>query len=257
MYDTAETSSLVTEERVNNTLVRAVYLQILRGRDGCDGLPGRDGRDGLPGRDGVKGDKGDKGDTGPVGAAGPKSGGVVYTRWGKKSCPTGAQLVYEGIAGGGGWNHPGGGANYVCLLLKPKESPKETKSVPIPSAYTLIYGAEYENVNNIELFKGKNYHNVPCAVCYTSTKTVKLMIPGANSCPSSWTREYKGYLMSQHHDLKAKSVYECVDESPESIDGSVGNTYGAIFYFTLPACDSGICPPCTPNKAITCVVCTK
>ena len=66
----AETSSLVTEERVNNTLVKAVYLQILRGRDGRDGLPGRDGVKGE------KGDKGDKGDTGPVGAAGPKSGGV-------------------------------------------------------------------------------------------------------------------------------------------------------------------------------------
>ena len=99
VYDTAETSSLVTEERINNTLVRAVYLQILRGRDG---------RDGLPGRDGVKGEKGDKGDTGPVGAAGPKSGGVVYTRWGRKSCPTGAQLVYEGIAGGSRWDQTGG-----------------------------------------------------------------------------------------------------------------------------------------------------
>ena len=244
MYDTAETSSLVTEERVNNTIVRAVYLQILRGRDG---------RDGLPGRDGVKGEKGDKGDTGPVGAAGPKSGGVVYTRWGRKSCPTGAQLVYEGITGGSHWNHPGGGANYVCLSKVP-----EFMSKSVPSDYNLMYGAEYENVNNIDLFKGKNYHNVPCAVCYASTKTVKLMIPAKTSCPSSWIREYKGYLMSQHHNHNGKSVYECVDENPESVDGSVGNTNGAIFYFTLPTCGTGLpCPPYVTNKAITCVVCTK
>ena len=89
--------SLITEEKVNDTLVRSVYLQILRGRDGRDGVPGRDG---VKGERGDKGEKGEKGETGPVGQAGPKSGGVVYTCWGRKSCPTGAQLLYEGIAGG-------------------------------------------------------------------------------------------------------------------------------------------------------------
>ena len=76
--------------------MKEVYLQILRGRDGCDGLPGRDGQ---KGERGDKGEKGEKGETGTVGVAGPKSGGVVYSRWGRKSCPndTGAQLVYEGI----------------------------------------------------------------------------------------------------------------------------------------------------------------
>ena len=91
-----------------------VYLQTLRGRDG---LPGRDGQ---KGERGDKGEKGEKGETGAVGAAGPKSGGVVYTRWGRKSCPndTGTQLVYEGITGGSHWNNPGGGANYVCLYQR-------------------------------------------------------------------------------------------------------------------------------------------
>ena len=241
MYDTAETSSLVTEERVNNTIVRAVYLQILRGRDG---------RDGLPGRDGVKGEKGDKGDTGPVGAAGPKSGGVVYTRWGRKSCPTGAQLVYEGITGGSSWDQTGGGANYVCLSKVP-----QIMSKSVPSIYNLMYGAEYENVNNI--FPGKNNHNVPCAVCYTSTKEVKLMIPGTTECPSTWTKEYRGYLMTDHHTHKRNAVYECVDESPESIYGSQGDINGALFYFIRSSCSGVPCPPYNSNKAITCVVCTK
>ena len=247
MYDTAETSSLVTEERVNNTLVKAVYLQILRGRDGRDGLPGRDGVKGE------KGDKGDKGDTGPVGAAGPKSGGVVYTRWGRKSCPTGAQLVYEGIVGGSSFDQTGGGANYVCLPKVP-----EFMSKSVPRSYAFMYGAEYEDVNNI--FPGKHDHNAPCAVCYTSTKTVKLLIPAKTSCPSSWTREYKGYLMTDRHNHKRNAVYECVDENPESIavDGSVGDTNGALFYFILPTCGTGLpCPPYVTNKAITCVVCTK
>ena len=96
------TSSVSTNEGyINETNVKEVFLQILRGRDGRDGLPGRDGQ---KGERGYKGEKGEKGETGAVGGAGPKSGGVVYTRWGRKSCPndTGAQLVYEGITGGSG-----------------------------------------------------------------------------------------------------------------------------------------------------------
>ena len=40
------------------------YIEILRGRDGRDGLPGRDGKDG------VRGDKGEPGTTGPAGEKG-------------------------------------------------------------------------------------------------------------------------------------------------------------------------------------------
>ena len=64
---------------INNTEVKDIYIQILRGRDGCDGLTGRDGQKGE------RGDIGMKGDGAPMGPAGPKSGGVVYTRWGKTS----------------------------------------------------------------------------------------------------------------------------------------------------------------------------
>ena len=74
----------------------------------------------MKGERGDKGEKGEKGETGARGDAGPKSGGVVYTRWGRKSCPTGAQLLYEGIAGGGHYTHSGGGANYVCLPKVPQ-----------------------------------------------------------------------------------------------------------------------------------------
>ena len=165
--------------------MKEVYLQILRGRDGRDELPGRDGQKGErgdKGEEGKKGEKGEKGETGAVGGADPKSGGVVYTRWGRKSCPndTGAQLVYEGITGGSHWDHSGGGANYVCLLNVP-----QYMSTIVPSAYSFIYATEYDDVNGI--FPGQHNYNPPCAVCYSSTKRVKLMIPAITSCPSSWT----------------------------------------------------------------------
>ncbi|XP_028411426.1 short-chain collagen C4-like [Dendronephthya gigantea] len=67
--------------------------------EGCErGLPGRDGRDGrdsiVPGPPGKRGSPGSRGVRGPPG----NSGGTVYTRWGKKTCPSGATLIYSGTS---------------------------------------------------------------------------------------------------------------------------------------------------------------
>uniref|UniRef100_A0A1X7T0X2 Collagen IV NC1 domain-containing protein n=2 Tax=Amphimedon queenslandica TaxID=400682 RepID=A0A1X7T0X2_AMPQE len=243
-------SSVSTNKRyINETNVKEVYLQILRGRDGRDGLTGRDG---VKGERGDKGERGEKGETGPIGKTCTKCGGVVYTRWGRKSCPTGAELLYEGITGGSYYDHPGGGANYVCLPKVPQYMSTTYKHTNLAN---YMYGTEYEWTNGI--FPGTDQHNVPCAVCYTSTKSVKLMIPARTSCPSSWTMEYKGYLMAERSSHHAKSVYECVDESAESINGSQANVNGATIFFTLSTCNGLPCPPYVNNVPITCVVCTK
>ena len=51
------------------------------------------------------------------GPPGPTTGGVVYTRWGKTTCPStsGTQLLYAGRAAGSHYTEKGGGANYLCL----------------------------------------------------------------------------------------------------------------------------------------------
>ena len=84
------------------------YIEVLRGRDG------RDGRDGLPGPSGLQGLRGGQGVAGPPG---PRNGGVVYTRWGKSTCPSvsGTTLVYAGRAGGTWYQHKGGAANHLCM----------------------------------------------------------------------------------------------------------------------------------------------
>ena len=85
------------------------YYDILRGRDG------------LPGVRGEKGEHGKEGKVGPPGPPGPASGGVLYTRWGKSSCPNtpGTELVYAGRTGGSFFNQEGGGANYLCMPEDP------------------------------------------------------------------------------------------------------------------------------------------
>ena len=109
------------------------YIEVLRGRDG------RDGRDGVPGPRGPQGQKGDQGVAGPPG---PRSGGVVYTRWGKSSCPnvSGTTLLYAGRAGGSWWQQKGGAANYLCM----PDNPDYLSYQPGVQGYNYVYGAEYE-----------------------------------------------------------------------------------------------------------------
>ena len=83
------------------------------------------------------------------------------------------------------------------------------------------------------------------------------MIPAKIVCPTSWTVEYVGYLMTDYYDHKNNVVYECVDKDAESIDGSAGDIGGAFFYFVKTTCTGLPCPPYVNNRVITCVVCTK
>ena len=65
------------------------------------GEPGKPGTNKLfPGPPGPKGNQGAVGRTGargPQGAKGKKGqSGVKYVRWGRTTCPSGAQIVYKG-----------------------------------------------------------------------------------------------------------------------------------------------------------------
>ena len=285
--DQSQAQSMVPSNGNNkNTTNDCHNLRLLSGRDGRDGQPGsrgRDGRDGLsgppgpqgiqgkdgpangpPGPRGLPGERGQQGETGPrglpgergqqgetglVGQPGPRSGGVVYTRWGKSSCPSvaGTELVYTGRAGGSFYNH-GGAANYLCMPLDPEYTLQYTSGV---QGHNYVYGTEYE-----EPIMGLRSHNVPCAVCSATTRQQLLMIPAKTSCPTSWTREYYGYLMSQHRNYYP-SRYECVDKDQESIPGSQANTNGALFYHVEANCNGMQCPPYNNYKELNCVVCTK
>ena len=133
-------------------------MNVLRGRDGRDGPTGRDGRDGLAGPMGSQGPRGLQGPPGPVnappgprgltgatgergpagdrGPAGPRSGGVVYTRWGKSTCRNGADLVYAGVMGGSKHNQAGGGSTRLCMPLDPEYTLPYINGVQSYTPYT-------------------------------------------------------------------------------------------------------------------------
>ena len=234
------------------------------GRDGRDGIPGTAGQNGFPGYPGPKGEpgvsgsqgkKGERGEIGSQGAPGPATGGAVYTRWGKTTCNTsiGTQLLYAGRAGGSHYSTLGGASNYLCMPNDPEYG---------------IYTSgvqSWSNVDGVEMqsrdgpLRAFHLHNVPCAVCYTQRETT-VMIPAKLTCPSGWTREYSGYLMcavtkSGYSDKR--TMFECVDSSPDVVPGQVHFNPGAVFYHNEASCNGLACPPYVAEKELTCVVCSK
>ena len=180
--------------------------------------------------------------------------GVTYTRWGKSSCPssTGAQLVYAGRTGGTNWNIRGGAAEKICLPEDP-EYAAETSGISVPY-YSIVQGVEYQ------LFSGPNAnvteHNAPCAVCYVPTRATTIMVPAKTSCPSSWTREYYGYLMTEYDNFY-RSSYNCLDNSLDVVAGTEDTESPALFYYTITDCNALPCPPYENTRILSCAVCTK
>ena len=143
--------------------------------------------------------------------------GVVYTRWGKRTCPSTARLVYFGVAAGAHYAHPGTAANYICLPHNPEYYNYGSRG-KYP-AY--VYGAEYETWGSPLNRLGN--HNVPCAVCEARKQTM-LMIPAKINCPSRWTREYNGWLMASYYGHRSPKMFVCMDKNPDMQRGFITAT---------------------------------
>ena len=154
--------------------------------------------------------------------------------------------------GGEYYDHQGGGANYLCLPSNPKYD--KYKNGHQYAGY--MYGTEYEVVNHI--FK-KNIadHDAPCVVCFVESRGSMLMMPARNDCPSGWTEEYHGYLMTAYYNHKNQKDFICVDKDAESVPGSEANKNGALLYPVEGKCGALPCGPYVDHRELTCAVCTK
>ena len=83
------------------------------------------------------------------------------------------------------------------------------------------------------------------------------MLPARSECPSSWTREYYGYLVAPHITGNYRAQFECMDKDPESIPGSAADNGGATMHMFEATCIGLPCPPYDPQKELNCAVCTK
>lgn len=157
--------------------------------------------------------------------------------------------MYKGRVTGPTASKSGGGSNYICLVDN-----AEYFSEGGHSHYASLYGTEYEfDAGPKATFLNQN---VPCAVCEVTTRSKYMMLPGRYNCPSSWNREYYGYLMVEH-DNHYRTEYICVDRNPEKVPGGEGQQSSIHMYPVKVSCTGIACPPFNSQKDVTCAFCTK
>ena len=110
---------------------------------------------------------------------------------GKEFLPksSGTQLLYAGKAGGTEHNQRGGAAEKICLPADPEYLDGTAGFTTYDSSR--MQGSEYEfhSGPNTDVYQ----YNVPCAVCFISTRATVIMVPAKTDCPSSWTHESVSY----------------------------------------------------------------
>ncbi|MDZ4846623.1 MAG: hypothetical protein SH857_13870 [Chitinophagales bacterium] len=180
---------------------------------------------------------------------------VKFTNWGRPDCPATSSLVYTGTVGGSSHDQSGSGFNTLCL----SRTPNFVDFNDANHNGALIYGLEYEiggyGVSNLGGVAASSFQDreAECAVCI-ATATTMLMVPGTVVCPSGWTQQYWGYLMSVHYS-QWSTEFVCVHNSA-TLYGSTSNSNGDLWY----PVEAEICAlraPYIANRELTCSVCTK
>ncbi|XP_062599823.1 short-chain collagen C4-like [Saccostrea cucullata] len=178
---------------------------------------------------------------------------IVYTRWGKKTCPSNAQLVYSGLAGGSWYDHSGAASDPLCLPRDPEWGIYRDGT---DGEKGYVYGAEYQTFD-VSHSASLHDHDVPCAVCLVKDRSVVRLFPGRRTCYKGWNLEYEGYLMSGRYNQAAATAYKCVDKNPDILHGGRLNKNGYCFYHVEARCGSLKCPPYVEGRELVCAVCSK
>ncbi|KAI8513823.1 hypothetical protein Bbelb_081470 [Branchiostoma belcheri] len=181
---------------------------------------------------------------------------VTYVRWGKKTCPQHAELVYEGVIGGSHYAHSGGGANYLCMPYQPTYDTPQAGS-QTPRGY--LYGSQYYTTD-FEPYNQLYKHDPPCAVCRVPSRSTTYTVPARNACPSGWNIEYTGYMMTSQYGQK-RSQFICMDENADYVFWTSYDQGTAAFLYPVEVrCVAGGSIPCAPyvdGNELTCAVCTS
>lgn len=125
------------------------------------------------------------------------------------------------------------------------------------SSSSAIYGAEYA-VSGFNPFKKPlNNYAAPCAACYVESRGFQMMIPARYDCPSGWTRDYWGYLMTKSYGSKGNTDFICVDEDAEYVPFSHADSGGNKLNPVQGHCYVLPCGPYVRGRELTCAVCSK
>ena len=105
------------------------------------------------------------------------------------------------------------------------------------------------------MFMATMIFEVLCAVCHVSNCIAVYMVPAKNTCPTGWTTEYYGYLMSAASgNVRHRTQFTCVDTTFKGVPGTSANLDGLLFHFVEERCGS---LPCPHTGELSCAICTK
>ena len=80
-------------------------------------------------------------------------------------------------------------------------------------------------------------------------------------CPSGWSREYYGYMMSDRIDnnREGRKSTICVDANAEVVPGTGANTFPSLALLLSVECTNSelLCSPYVDGRILSCAVCTK
>ncbi|XP_077978986.1 uncharacterized protein LOC144434409 [Glandiceps talaboti] len=154
------------------------------------------------------------------------------------------------------YNHPGNGANYLCLPILPDYDENEVESdIQLDRGY--LYHTEYSGSTGP--FVDKRYHDVSCAVCLDDLHDNIIMYPARNDCPSDWDVVYHGFLMAGRNSYQT-TEHVCVDVEGGFIVGTAESVIGGRLYPVEGRCPTGSSIPCAPyvdGYELTCAICAK
>ena len=125
------------------------------------------------------------------------NGGGMYTRWGRNACPAEHTTLHTGYMVGALDTHVSGGAAYKCLSAKLGLA--EYSTTKQTSTNHHLYLVEYPaaaSLTAIGVSTSLQHKDAACSVCQTPGRAWSLTVPGRQDCPTSFTLDYKGYLMA-------------------------------------------------------------
>ena len=180
---------------------------------------------------------------------------MVYVRWGDNRCPPNAVLLYEGIITQAASKM----ANLLCI---PKSSSKTSPAKQY--TMTMTTTTPPSHVTRMEPLLFTNLQGVvdavPCARCYDSSHSTEFTFPGSTTCPTDWTRQYYGHLITSY-ELSTSDVL-CGDERLTRAiqwgDGSYSSKRNGVNMIeTVCGKDVLSCRGHSAGQLTSCVVCSK
>lgn len=100
---------------------------------------------------------------------------------------------------------------------------------------------------------------ISCAQCFVDERTSPTIFAGRTTCPSEWTLEYRGYIMSK--DIKSRKgdlICVDIDSRPSELEVLVSARTDKPNYLSdvKLSCGTLPCNKYENNKLLPCVVCT-